>query len=136
LVLAAAALVTAGLFSSPAPAPELPPATAAEVERLLGVLGNSQCRFYRNGTWYDGPEAQAHLRNKYDYLVKKRLVHSAEDFIVGAGEKSSLSGQPYKVQCTGQDAAFSGPWLRDRLVEIRRTRQDATDLPARKAKGQ
>ena len=121
----AAAILTAGFFSTPAPAPELPPTTATEVERLLGLLGNSECRFYRNGTWYDGQEAQAHLRNKYDYLVKKRLIQTTEDFIVGAGEKSSMSGQPYKVQCTGQDAAFSGAWLRERLVEIRRTKQDA-----------
>ena len=121
----AAAILTAGFFSAPAPAPELPPTTAAEVERLLGLLGHSECRFYRNGTWYAGQEAQAHLRNKYDYLVKKRLIQSTEDFIVGAGEKSSMSGQPYKVQCTGQDATFSGAWLRERLVELRRTKQDA-----------
>jgi hypothetical protein len=124
LFLAAAALLSAGLFSTPAPEAELPPATAAEVERLLVRLGSSDCRFYRNGSWHDGPEAQAHLRNKYEYLVKKRLIHTAEDFIVGAGEKSSLSGQPYKVQCTGQEASFSGPWLRERLAEIRRVGQD------------
>jgi len=124
VLLAAAALLSAGFFSTPAPETELPAATAAEVERLLGLLGNSDCRFYRNGSWHDGPEAQAHLRNKYDYLVKKRLIHTAEDFIVGAGEKSSLSGQPYKVQCTGQEAAFSGIWLRERLAEIRRVNQD------------
>jgi hypothetical protein len=121
----AAALLTAGFFSAPAPAPELPPATAVEVERLLGLLGNSECRFFRNGSWYGPQEAQAHLRTKYDYLVNKHLIQTTEDFIVGAGEKSSMSGQPYKVQCSGQDVAYSGAWLRDRLVEIRRTKQDA-----------
>ncbi len=121
-LLLATALLTAGLFSSPAP--ELPPATAAEVEGLLGLLGNSECRFNRNGTWYSGQDAHAHLRNKYDYLVKRGLIRTAEDFIEGAGEKSSLSGQPYKVQCGAQDAAFSGTWLRERLAEIRRARHD------------
>ena len=123
-MLLAAAILTAGIFSGPAPAPELPPTTAAEVERLLGLLGGTECRFNRNGTWYGGAEAQAHLRNKYDYLVKKRLIHSTEDFIVGAAEKSSMSGQPYKVQCTGQDETLSGVWLRTRLAEIRRVQQD------------
>ena len=120
-----AAVLTASLFSSPAAAPELPPSTGAEVARLLGVLGHSECRFFRNGTWYDAAQAQEHLRNKYDYLVRKRLIQTTEDFIAGAGEKSSMSGQPYKVQCAGQEAAFSGQWLRQRLAEIRATRAPA-----------
>jgi len=97
--------------------PETPPGAVQAVADVRAQRGRL--------TQDAGQEAQAHLRNKYDYLVKKRLIQTTEDFIVGAGEKSSMSGQPYKVQCTGQDATFSGAWLRERLVELRRTKQDA-----------
>lgn len=110
----------------PVAASPAPLAPAAEVEWLLTVLGGSDCRFYRNGDWHDAKEAQAHLRNKYEYLAKRKLIRSTEDFISGAGEKSSLSGQPYKVQCANQPPAPSGAWLRERLAEMRRSRPDAT----------
>jgi len=98
----------------------MPPSTSVEVEGLLKLLGTSDCRFNRNGTWYRGQEAQGHLRTKYEYLVGKKLVHGTEDFIVGAAEKSSMSGQPYQVQCPGQPAEPSAQWLRNRLNEMRR----------------
>ena len=103
----------------PVPAPALPQPAAVEVERLLATLGSSECRFNRNGTWYGGQEAQGHLRTKYDYLVRKKLIHGTEDFIAGAAEKSSMSGQPYQVQCPGQPAQPSAQWLSSRLSEIR-----------------
>jgi uncharacterized protein DUF5329 len=104
----------------PVSAPELPQPTVIEIDRLLTTLGSSECRFNRNGTWYGGQEAQGHLRTKYDYLVRKKLIHGTEDFIVGAGEKSSMSGQAYQVQCPGQPPVPSAEWLRNRLSEIRR----------------
>ena len=126
-MLLAAAILTAGIFSSAAP--ELPPATAAEVEGLLAQLGNSDCRFYRNGTWYGAADAQAHLRNKYEYLAKRHLIRNTEDFIAGVGEKSSMSGQPYQVQCAGQQPGASGPWLRERLAEMRRSAPERKRCP-------
>ncbi len=36
--------------------------------------------FQRNGSWYDGGDARAHLQRKYDYLLKKDMVDSAEQF--------------------------------------------------------
>jgi hypothetical protein len=119
LVLAASLVSLAALM--PVSAPGLPPSTSAEVEGLLTVLGTSDCRFNRNGTWYGGQEAQGHLRAKYDYLVRRKLIHGTEDFIAGAAEKSSMSGQPYLVQCPGQPAEPSAQWLRNRLSQIRRT---------------
>lgn len=123
-MLAAAVLSLATLV--PTGASALPPAAAAEVERLLAVLGTSECRFNRNGTWYPGAKAQAHLRTKYEYLVSRQLVHGTEDFIAGAGEKSSMTGEPYQVQCPGSPPQPSAQWLRERLEEIRRTGGRAT----------
>ncbi len=50
--------------------------------------------FQRNGSWYDGSDARAHLQRKYDYLLKKGMVDSAEQFIERAASQSSMSGNP------------------------------------------
>jgi len=118
LVLAASLVSLAALMPVSASAP--PPSATVEVEGLLATLGASDCRFNRNGTWYSAGEAQAHLRNKYEHLVRKKLIHGTEDFISGAGEKSSFSGQPYQVQCPGEPAEPSAQWLRKRLEDLRR----------------
>ena len=123
MILPAAFLLLAAAF--PVPGPDVPPTVATEVERLLTVLGHSDCRFERNGAWHAAAEAESHLRNKYEHLARKRLVKSTEDFIAGAGERSSLSGRPYQVECPGQAAQPSGTWLRERLYEMRRARQAA-----------
>jgi hypothetical protein len=96
-----------------------PPAAQMEIDYLLAHVGASGCEFYRNGSWYDGPRAQAHLRVKYDYLAARNLVRSAEDFIDKAATKSSLSGQPYQIRCAGYAAVASNQWLRDALARYR-----------------
>ena len=50
---------------------ELPQSALSEIDHPLGSLGSSNCRFYRNGTWYTASDAQAHLTKKYEYLRKK-----------------------------------------------------------------
>ena len=49
-----------------------PPAAQIEINHLLGLIEQSGCEFFRNGTWYDAQRAQAHLRAKYDVLVAQR----------------------------------------------------------------
>jgi len=98
---------------------ELPQSALWEIDQLLGALGSSNCRFNRNGTWYNASDAQAHLTKKYEYLRKKKLVESAEDFITGAGTESSRSGQPYEVQCGKDDAVPSAVWLQAALRRLR-----------------
>ena len=98
---------------------ELPQAASREIDHLLGELGSSECRFKRNGTWYNASQAQAHLTKKYEYLRKKKLLGSAEDFITGAGTESSRSGQPYQVQCGKEDAVPSAVWLQATLRRLR-----------------
>ena len=49
--------------------------------------------FIRNGSEYPAAEARAHLQKKLDYLERKDLVASSEDFIERAATQSSLSGK-------------------------------------------
>ncbi len=63
-LLPALALATS-LTTTAAP---LPPAARADVDALLTRLQSSGCEFNRNGSWYSGAEAKAHLLKKLDYL--------------------------------------------------------------------
>jgi hypothetical protein len=108
---------------------ELSQSAQWEIDQLLGSLGGSNCRFYRNGRWYSASDAQAHLTKKYEYLRKKKLLGSAEDFITGAGTESSRSGQPYQVQCGQEDAVPSAVWLQ---AALRRLRSDTSSNPGTK----
>ena len=97
-----------------------PPANVqVEVNFLLGYVEGSGCAFYRNGTWHDSKMAQAHLRDKYKYLVARNLVNTTEDFIERAATASSLSGQPYEVRCGGNATVTTNRWLRDELARFR-----------------
>jgi len=90
-----------------------------EINFLLGYIGGSGCEFYRNGTWHDAQAAQAHLKDKYRYLIATGLVATAEDFIEKAATKSSFTGEPYQVRCNGGASATTQIWLRKELVRFR-----------------
>lgn len=98
-------------------------ASPAEAEReitaLIDGLRDSPCRFERNGRWYDGEKAAAHLRRKYDYARERGKAGSAEDFIELAASRSSFTGRPYRVQCGEQAAMESGAWFLARLALLR-----------------
>jgi len=104
-----------------APAAELaPPAIAqSEVNYLLAFIEQSGCQFYRNGSWYDSKDAAAHLRHKYEYLAAKGLIQSADDFIVQAATKSSLSGKAYGIKCGSGPVMATDQWLREALARER-----------------
>lgn len=97
----------------------LPPPARADVEAILKALQSSGCQFNRNGSWYTGTQAQAHLTKKLDYLESKDLLKSAEDFIILGASTSSLSGKPYLVRCMNSQAVESKAWLQDKLRAIR-----------------
>ena len=90
-----------------------------EVNYLLGYIEKSGCEFYRNGTWRDSKSAQAHIRDKYEYLVAINLISTTEEFIERAATKSSISGNPYEVRCNGGPTVTSSQWLRDELACFR-----------------
>src|SRR5450756_883370 len=97
-----------------------PPANVQmEVNFLLSDVEASGCEFYRNGTWHDSKAAQAHLRDKYKYLVAMNLVNTTEQFIERAATESSITGQPYQVRCNGGATVTSSQWLRDELARFR-----------------
>lgn len=97
-----------------APSPE----ARAEIAGLIAALGESKCRFQRNGRWHDAAEARAHLQRKYDYLAKKDDVDSAEQFIERAASSSSVSGRAYRVDCGGREQAASA-WFSSQLHRLR-----------------
>jgi len=91
----------------------------AEIAHLLEYVATPGCQFQRNGSWHDGAEARSHLQQKYDYLVKRKLVTDAESFIARAATESSMSGSAYQVKCGGGKAVASAVWLKEELVRFR-----------------
>lgn len=91
----------------------------AEIRALIAALGDSGCRFQRNGRWHDAGAARDHLQRKYDHARRRGLDGTAEDFIERAGSRSSITGRPYKVSCPGQPERPAGEWLRERLARLR-----------------
>jgi hypothetical protein len=97
-----------------------PPADVqAEVGYLLQHIEESGCEFYRNGRWYDGKRARAHLSDKYRYLVAQDQVSTTEEFIERAATKSSISGIPYQIRCVGAVRIDCNLWLLGALVAYR-----------------
>ena len=108
-----------GLMLAPVARAEPPTSVQIEVNFLLGYLEGSGCEFYRNGTWHDSKAAEAHLRDKYKYLVARNLINTTEEFIDRAATESSFSGQPYEVRCNGGATVTSNQWLRNELARVR-----------------
>lgn len=117
----AAVLIPWLLLCGPAFAQAPSPATSREIGGLFAALEGSGCEFYRNGSWYGARKASDHLQRKYDYLLKKRLVASAESFIDLAASESSLSGKPYLVRCGNAAPVPSKAWFTGKLRELRKS---------------
>jgi len=112
-----------------AQAASLSNASRGEIESLMSRLEVSACRFKRNGAWHTSAEARTHLQRKLDYLQRKGAVASAEQFIERAATRSSLSGQPYWVQCGSQTPQPGGEWLLGQLRQLRATSNTAATVP-------
>ena len=103
-------------FADAAP---LPISARADVDALLTRLQASGCEFNRNGSWYAGADARAHLLKKLEYLEGKDMVSTAEQFIERGASTSSMSGKPYLVRCTGKAPVESAVWLKAELQQVR-----------------
>ncbi len=108
------------LVATPAPGDEPPPASRAEIQHLLGYLGESGCRFFRNGSWHPAADARGHVERKYAVLVRRGAVKTAEDFIAHAAAESSTSGEPYLVRCGDARPTTSARWLEAELARYRK----------------
>lgn len=91
--------------------------TQQEIDHLLNFVANTSCKYDRNGTIHDGPEARDHINIKYQHYRKK--VKSTEDFINYSATKSLMSGKKYKIHCPGSEAVFASDWLLDELKAFR-----------------
>lgn len=110
------------LVAFTAQAAPLPTPARAEVDTLLTRLQTSGCEFNRNGSWYAGADAKAHLLKKLDYLEGKDMVSTAEQFIERGASTSSMSGKPYLVRCAGKAPVESEQWLKAELQQVRTAR--------------
>lgn len=109
------ALLLVPLLAAAAPSPS----ATQEIDHLFTYLKDSRCEFNRNSTWYTPSDAVAHLKDKYDYLLRKDRIATAEDFIELAATESSMSGRPYLVRCGNGATVNSGLWFRDELARYR-----------------
>ena len=91
-----------------------------EIDTLLSRLEQSGCEFYRNGGWYSATEAKSHLRKKLQ--AAGAVQNSTELFIDRLASKSSMSGKPYLVRCSGSEPVESKAWLTDQLRRCARRR--------------
>ena len=96
--------------------------TDTEIAALFAYLEKSGCEFNRNGTWYNGTEAVAHIRKKLEYLQGKKRITDTESFITQAASVSSSSGKNYEVRCKGVAAMPSGDWFKAELAKMRKTK--------------
>lgn len=93
--------------------------TRQEIDALLLAVGTSGCEFMRSGTAHNAAKAQLHLREKFEYLDMRNQLNSAEDFIVKAGTRSSMTGEAYAIRCANTPQQSSADWLNTRLKLLR-----------------
>ena len=105
-----------GLVIAPVARAEPPAIVRQEINYLIRHIGDSGCEFKRNGIWNNSKTAEAHVRGKYDFLVKRGLIDTTQDFIDTAATESSLSGQPYEIRCGGGLPMPSSLWLSNELA--------------------
>jgi hypothetical protein len=96
-----------------------PPAAEIEINHLLGLIENSGCEFFRNGTWYDAQRAAAHLRGKYQALAASGQIETAQDFIDKAASSSSMTGQAYLIRCGTAATMTTRQWFSAALARYR-----------------
>jgi hypothetical protein len=112
-----------GLALMPAARAAPPANVQQEINYLLRYIADSGCEFKRNGSWNTAKAAEAHVRGKYDYLVRFGRIDTTKDFIDKAATQSSFSGLPYEIKCGSDQPLPSGLWLNLELVRYQATEQ-------------
>jgi Family of unknown function (DUF5329) len=88
-----------------------------EIDALLAFVASSDCTFVRGGTSYPGPEASKHLARKLGSA--RSMISTADAFVDHVASASSMTGEPYRVRCRGQERP-ARDWLREELARLRR----------------
>jgi hypothetical protein len=112
-----------GLVIAPVACADPPAIVQQEINYLIRDIADSGCDFKRNGIWNDSKTAAAHVRGKYDFLVRLGRIDTTKDFIDNAATESSLSGQPYEIRCVGDLPMPSSRWLSNELARYRASQQ-------------
>jgi len=112
-------LLIAILLSSTSYAADSKDTMEKEIQHLFDYLKNSDCEFNRNDKWYNTEEAVKHINKKYQYLIKKGLINSTEQFIDQAASESSMSGKSYMVKCGESEPIKSSVWFKRELTRFR-----------------
>ena len=100
---------------------QINPKAEREITGLLHAVGSSGCQFIRSGTAYAADRAQAHLHKKYEHMVSRNMLGTAEDFIVKAATRSSMSGEAYAMRCGDAPPQRCDEWLLFKLKAMRQT---------------
>ena len=114
--------VTALLLSSPVSSAE---SMNYEINRLISSVGRNGCTFIRNGEKYRGRAARDHLRSKKER--NEQLIGSTEEFIEKIASTSAATGEPYLIQCRGQEEKTVSEWFTALLEQNRTTNNQSED---------
>lgn len=114
-----AALCSTVALCTAAWAGELTPEAKKEIAQLLDRIEASNCSFGRNGSWHPAADARKHMQMKIDYMVKRNMLASTEEFITKVGSASSISGEHYQIRCGGDAPVLSAAWLNAELKRLR-----------------
>jgi hypothetical protein len=88
-----------------------------KIEKLITTVAEMQgAKFIRNGKAYDGKDAAAHMRRKWE--GGKNQIKTARDFITLAASKSERSGEPYLIRFDDGKEVKSADFLKEKLDEI------------------
>ncbi len=93
-----------------------------EISFLLSEIKKTSCKLKRNGTLHTGPEAEKHIRRKYNYA--RNRIKSAEHFIRYVASRSSWTGRPYTLICANIKVQKTEHWLLTRLNVHRQQHAD------------
>ena len=115
-----AILLLIALCAGPSVAAEINPVAKKEIQHLLSYLESSGCQFFRNGSWHAARDASKHLQQKYQYLLNRGMLSTAESFIERGASESSMSSKPYQVRCGNEvKPDTSAAWFKAELARYR-----------------
>jgi hypothetical protein len=88
-----------------------------EIDHLMGYIQSTECIFIRNGKDYGPDEAIEHIKRKYEYFQNR--IDSTEKFIELCATKSTMSNNPYLINCREEEVVECGVWLLGELQRFR-----------------
>ena len=88
-----------------------------EIEHLIEFVRDSSCTFIRNGSEHTSLAASEHIAKKAG--MARSRIKDGDTLIDTVATKSSITGEPYYVQCPGAPKTESATWLHQELNRFR-----------------